>query len=136
MTWTLVDSGSAGFANGNTGHVYSFPGTAAVAGDLLTVSVSSDTTVSTPSGWSVATSDVNAIGAYLFYKVAAGGEPSVTITTSGNFPTAIGYLRYSGAAGTPLDVVAHANSTAFNTTTPTATTGTLAGVGELSIAAA
>jgi hypothetical protein len=136
MSWTLLDSGVAGFADGNSGHVYSFPGGAASAGDLLVLAISSDTVVSTPSGWSLATSDVHNIGAYLAYKVAVGGETSVTVTTSGNFSTEIGFLRYSGAASSPLDVTAKAFNTVSTNTTPAVTTGTLAGSGELVVAAA
>lgn len=139
MTWSILDSGSAGFADGNTpGHVYTYPGGAPASGDLLTLSVSSDTTVSTPSGWTLGPSDVHSIGAYLFYRIAGASEPSsVTIITSGNFPTAIGYLRYSGqAASSPADVQASAFATSSNTVTPTATTAALNTTGELVVAAA
>lgn len=136
MSWTLLDSGVAAFADGNAGHVYSFPAGAASAGDLLVLAVSSDTVMSTPSGWSVAVSDVHNIGAYLFYKAAVGSETSITLTTSGDFATEIGFLRYSGAASVPLDVTAAAFNTVNNNTTPAATTGTLASTGELAVAAA
>lgn len=134
MTWSALDTGSAGFADGNGGHVFNFPGSAASAGDLLIIGISSDTTVSTPSGYTADKSDVANIGAYAFRKVAAGGETSVTITTSGNFPTALGYRRYSGATGTPFDVAAAAHNLSGASTTPAATTATLAGTGELSVA--
>ena len=135
MSWSLLDSGGAGFSDGNGGHAFSFPSGAASAGDLLILGISSDTVVSTPSGWSAAVSDVGNIGAYVFYLVATGGETSVTITTSGNFPTAAGFLRYSGATGTPLDVTAAGRSVVSGNSTPSATTGALATTGELSIAA-
>lgn len=139
MTWTILDSGTdatTATPNWGSGHSYSFPGGAANANDLLTVCVSSDTTVSTPSGWSLAVSDIGNIGAYIFYKLATGGETAVTITTSGNFPTAIAFIRYGGSAtASPLDKTAAARSTSFGAATPTATTATLTGTGELSLAA-
>jgi len=136
VSWVLADHGGAGFSDGNGGHSFSFPGGAAAAGDLLALGISSDTVVSQPSGWSTAESDVGNIGAYLFYTVAAGGEASVTVTTSGNFATALGFLRYQTPTATPLDAVAAGRNTVSNNTTPAATTGALAETGELSIAAA
>jgi hypothetical protein len=116
--------------------VYNFPGGAAAAGDILLIGVDSDTTVSTPAAYSVADSDVLNIGAYVFWKQAAGGETSVTLTTTGSHPTAIAFFRYSGGAvASPLDVVAHARSTfTVTTTTPAVTTPALAGAGELAVA--
>jgi hypothetical protein len=106
MAWSLSDSATTTFADGNAGHVYTFPH-AAVAGDLLIFGVNSDTTVSTPSGYTLATSDVAHMGAYVFYKVAAGGETTVTLTTAGNFQAAMSFLRYAGADPAPGDQVAH-----------------------------
>jgi hypothetical protein len=136
MSWSLLDSGGAGFSDGGSGHNFTFPSGPASAGDLLVLGISSDTTVSTPSGWSLATSDVGNLGAYIFYKTAAGGETSVAVATSGNFATALGYARYSGASASPLDATAAGRNVVSGNTTPTATTGTLAATGELSIAAA
>lgn len=136
MAFTLLDSGTVGFSDGNTGHTYAFPGGAASAGDLLVLPVSSDTVVSTPPGYSVAAADVHNIGAYLFFKVAAGGETGVVVTTSGNFPTELGFLRYSGATPTPFDVSAMAFNLVATNTTPAVSTPALAGTGELVIAAA
>lgn len=137
MTWTLADSGGGFTATGGAGFVFTYPGAAPVAGDHLSLWISSNTTVSTPAGWTLSASDVATIGAYSFFKIAGASEPtSVTITTSGNFPTAIGYLRHSGASATPLDVAAVGRSTVNGNATPPATTAALAGAGELSIAVA
>ncbi|MCT9932443.1 hypothetical protein N5079_19770 [Planotetraspora sp. A-T 1434] len=137
MSWALLDSGVAGFADGGSGHPYTFPGGAPPNGSLLALAVTSDTTVNPPPGWSIAVSDVGNIGAYIFYKVAASEGVSVTVTTNGNANTEIGYLSYSGGrTSSPLDVTVAARSTVSNTTTPAATTGALAEAGELSIAAA
>lgn len=138
MPWSILDSGSVGFTDGGSGHAYSYPGGAPASGELLTLSVSSDTTVSTPSGWTLGPHDVHNIGAYMFYKVAGASEASsVTITTSGNFNTATGYIAYSGqAAASPFDVSASAFNTSSALTTPTATTASLSGTNELVVAAA
>ncbi len=135
--WNLLDSGTAGFSDGNGGHTYNFPAGAVDPNDLLTISVSSDTVVATPSGWTQVNQDVDQIGAYQWMLVAVGGETNVVITTSGNFPTEIGFLRYFGNLASPLDVTAKARHTAAATnTTPAVTTAALAQTGELSIAAA
>lgn len=136
VSWTLLDSGTAGFSDGNGGHTYTFPAGAVDPGDLLTISTSSDTVVATPSGWTQANQDVGNIGAYQWYKEAAGGETTVVVTTSGDHPTEIGYLRYLGATATPLDVTAKARHTSADNTTPAVTTPSLAQTGELVIAAA
>lgn len=135
MAWTLLDSGAAGFSDGATsgGHTFTFPGGAASAGDLLCLFVSSDDVTSTPSGWSVAISDATNLGAYSFYKFAAGGETSVLVTTGSNTPAAAAFHRYSGAANPPIDVSAKAVTTSSAATTGTATTATLAGTNELAV---
>lgn len=135
MTWTLADQGGAALNTAGAGTAFTFPGGAASAGDLLIVGISSDTVLgATPAGWSVAVSDVGNIGTYVLYKVATGGETSVTITTSGDHQTAAGFLRYSGGTATPLDVVASARSIVSNSTTPAVTSPALAGSGELAVA--
>lgn len=134
MVWALVDQGGAALNAAGAGQTYTFPGGTTSAGDLLVLGISSNTTVSTPTGWSVADSDVGNLGAYAFYKKAAGGETNVSVTTAGNNPTSVAYLRYTGAATVPLDVVAHARSIISGSTTPAVTTPALAGSGELGIA--
>jgi hypothetical protein len=136
VAWTVLDSGTEPFADGGAGHAFAFPAGAAAAGDLLVLAVSSDTVVSTPAGWSPAVSDVANLGAYLFYKVATGGETSTTITTSGNHPTIAGFRRYSGSTATPLDKTSAGRSIVSASTTPAATTAALAETGELAVAAA
>jgi hypothetical protein len=139
VAWSLLDSGTAAFADGNAGHAVSYTGGGPASGDLLVLAVASDTTVSTPSGWTLATSDVQQEGAYLFYRLAGAGEStSVTVTTNGDHNTAVAYLRYSGAAASsPLDVTDKAAATnSLGTATPTLAGATLAGSGELCVLAA
>lgn len=131
MTWTLVGHDSAGFADGNTGHVYTPPSGAPSAGDLDVLTVNSDTVVTMPPGFSLATQFVNSQGSYLWYRIASGGEGStVTITTSGNFDTALTWSRWQGGLALDVGVNAHVDGVS-DTTTPAVSTGTLTGAAEL-----
>ena len=120
MAFTLVQSAHTGFADGNAGHVFTLPATP-TAGHLLCLFVHSDTTVTTPSGWTLPTngSFVGQMGAYAFYKIAAGSETAVTITTNGNNSTAASYLEYAGNDSTPFELAAQNSTNAANTITTT-----------------
>jgi hypothetical protein len=140
VAWTLADSQAVTFSDGNAGHSYTFPAGAPSAGALDVLCVNSDTTVSTPSSvggasWTLGPSFVSNQGAYIWYRVATGGEPStVTITTSGNFATFLGYSRWTaGTITADVNVQGHEENGNF-TATPTATTAALAATGELSVA--
>lgn len=95
------------------------------SGNLLTLCVVGDATISQPGGWSTANSAVADTGTYIFYRVSDGTETSVQFTLSSS-TTAVGvYSEYSGTDPTPFDKTA---STASNTgstistgTTPTTT---------------
>jgi hypothetical protein len=105
---------------------------AATAGNLLVIMCASDATVSTPAGWSVAISDVGSMGAYLFYKVAAGGETSASLVPSVSDNIAAAFAEYSGTTATPLDQTATARTlSSSGTTQSTGTTGTTAQANEL-----
>lgn len=101
MAPSLVTSTLHAFADGNSpGHACAL-GSAPNVGEYDFLCVNSDTVVSTPTGFLVSTFNVNAIGSYLFYRKAVGGESSsVTVVTSGNFNTQVSHSRWSG-----LDVV-------------------------------
>jgi hypothetical protein len=131
----LVEHASVGFANGSGGHVVSFTGGPS-AGQLDVVTVNSNTVVTTPTGFTVGRSRVNSQGSYLYYRFAVGGEPaSVTITTAGDHSTVATWSRWSGAAAFDVAVDNGVDSSA-GLTTPTQSTGALAGTGELVIAVA
>jgi hypothetical protein len=137
VTWTPVDSDTAGFADGNAGHVFEL-GSAPQAGDIDVLFVNSDTIVSTPSGWTLPTngSHVANQGAYAFYRVAAGGEgDDVTITTSGDHNCAASWSRWRGGNAFEIAVKATVDGSTGGTT-PAVSTGTLAETGELVIAGA
>jgi hypothetical protein len=117
---------SAGDANTVSATFASQPGAGnllvAVAGNLVA------STPSTPTGWSVAIDEsANAPGQVIFYRIAAGAEPS-TVTVNGyGTSTRLGLhvYEYRGIAySTPLDQTASSsgNGTAMSTGT-TAMTG-------------
>ncbi len=122
------------FADGSGGHVCDL-GTAPNAGEWDVLCVNSNTTVSTPSGWTLAESAVANQGAYVFVRQAAGGEAStVTITTSGNHNTSVLWSRWPSslvAVDTSTNTQANAS---VGGSTPAHSTGTLAERGELVLA--
>lgn len=136
MPATLVGSDAVGFADGNGGHVYTFPAGAPAAGDLDVLCINSNTVVATPAGFAVATSRVGGQGAYVFWRKATGGEPgTVTITTAGDHNTVLVWSRWSGVD--TLDQVAVSGvDGAGGLTSPAVTMPPLAGAGELVVASA
>ena len=85
--------------------------TAATAGNLLVIGACSDATIATPSGFSLGEQAVDAQGAYLFYKIAAGGETTLTVTPGVSRPAAMVIAEYSGiTASGPLDQTATATN--------------------------
>jgi hypothetical protein len=106
------------------------------SGNLLVLTANSDATVSTPSGWTAGPSVIDGNGAYIFWKISAGSESTVTITPGASANTATTVAEYSGNAASPLD---DSNSStiagsAGNTTTSVSVTTTQAG--DLIVAAA
>lgn len=129
MSWSLLGHGSAGFADGSGGHPLTIG--APSAGDLDVLTANSATVVASPAGWSLAVSRVGGQGAYIWYRVAAGGEGSqVTLTTSGDFNTAATWSRWSGASALDVAVEAHVDGSG-DVVSPPVSTGTLAGAAEL-----
>lgn len=130
MAWTLLDSGVLAFADGGSGKVFTYPGGAPANGNLLILAVNSDTTVSTPAGWTAVKTDVANQGAYLFTKVASSEGTTVTVTTTGDHNAALSYLRYSGQAVSALDVTV-ATRAGPGTTSSAVAPSALAETGEL-----
>ncbi len=137
MTITQVGTDqSFAFADGNGGHACAF-GSDPLANDWDVIRVASNTVVNAPSGFTSLVSRVVNMGAYIFGRKAAGGESgTVTITTSGNEPTAVIWTRLRGAdlVDDPNGLASAGADAATGGSTPTATTGTLAGTGEAVVA--
>jgi len=134
VTATLIDSDAVTFADGNGGHSYTFPAGAPNSGELDVLCINSNTTVSTPSGFTLKVDATNNQGAYIYIRVASGGESSsVTITTSGNHKTDLVWSRWSSQTAFDVGTFARADGVS-DSTTPSVSTGTLAGTNELVIA--
>jgi hypothetical protein len=138
MAITLQSSGVSVFDEADTGHVYTYAGGAAAAGDLLLIGVNvHNGTATTPTGFTIAKSDAGDQGCYCWYKVAAGGETSSTITTSDDREVSLSYLRYSGLSATPLDKVQAVRvtdtPTAGTQQSPAVTPASLTGSNELAL---
>jgi hypothetical protein len=106
------------------------------SGNLLVLTANSDATVSTPSGWTAGPSVVDGNGAYIFYKISAGSESTITVTPGASADTAMTVAEYSGNAASPFDVSNSSTiaGSAGNTTTSVSVTTTAAG--DLIVAAA
>lgn len=107
----------------------------ATAGNLLLVAANSDATVTGPGGFTLAGSEVVTAGLYLWWKIAAGGETTFTVTPSVSDTVAVAALEYSGIATSPVDATAAAASSGSTVGPVTAgATGTTAQAVELVIA--
>lgn len=126
MAPAVVTSTLHAFADGNSpGHICSL-GSAPNVGDYDLLGINSDTVVSTPSGFLVGSSQVNAQGSYLFYRKAVGGESSsVTVVTSGNFNCEVSHVRISGLDAVDVSASSQHVGAASNTSEPVSS-GTLA----------
>jgi hypothetical protein len=132
VTAPLIGSSTFGFADGNGGHVCNL-GSAPTVGQLDVLCVNSNTVVSTPSGFTAAPSAVGGQGAYVFRRIAAGGEGStVTVTTSGNHDTQVGWSRWGNINA--VDDAAFTTATGNATSSPAHSTNALAQTNELCLA--
>ena len=90
--------------------------TAPTAGNLLIAVFGEDVnnTINVPAGWASAVTYSHAPGGAIFYKIAAGTESTVTVTTTGGlgaYGMGLQLYEYSGMAATsPLDAAAAAKS--------------------------
>lgn len=106
--------------------------------NLLILCCTSDATLNTPAGYSLATSAISGTGCYIFYKVASAGES----LTQSIVPTVSDTLcchgfEYSGmATSNPFDQQSSFTNASGSTTVPCGTTGTTSQANELCIAAA
>lgn len=122
------------FNDGGAGHVIDL-GSAPAVGERDVLCVNSNTTVSTPSGFSLDEPAVNNQGAYIFSRVAAGGEgQTVTITTSGNHSTQVGWSRWQNTTTLDGPPTSNTQATGAGNSTPAHNTGSLAAAGSLVIA--
>lgn len=90
------------------------------SGNLLVASANSDSTV-TMSGWTPGPSVIDGNGAYVFYKISAGTESTITATPSGSADIVLTACEYSGNTATPFDV---SNTSTIASSSGTVTTST------------
>jgi len=120
-----VQVGTAGYADSGAAvtaaQVVTF--TAATAGNLLVVAGNSDATLTISGGgggWTLADSAVANQGTYLWFKTAAGGETSVTLTPSVSDMVAGAVAEFTVVA--TLDV--HTSTNRSGSSAATVATGT------------
>lgn len=120
------------FADGGAGHACVFAAGAPAVGEFDVLFVNSDTTVSTPAGFTLQLSNIGNQGGYTFTRQAVGGETNtVTITTSGNFNTGVSWSRIHGANIIDAAGVVQAHAESNDVTTPAVSTGALASATDL-----
>jgi hypothetical protein len=108
----------------------------ATVGNVLLLVVNCDSTLPTPSGWTLAESQVNFSGLYLWHKTALGGETQVIYDALSGVSSAWWLAEVNGLTLPALDVTAGANTSATATTSySTGTTATTAQADEFAIAA-
>lgn len=131
-----VSFADGGTANGSTGHdVVGVNATTASAGDVDTLIVGSDTTVTTPTGFTLVQSFVGNQGGYHFERVCTGGESAtIRVKTSGDFNTTALFQRWRGCGARDVAVNSHIDSNGALTSNAI-NSGTLAASTELVIVA-
>lgn len=126
------------FADGGAGHLCNL-GSAPAVGETDVLCINSDTIISTIAStagatWLLAESAVSNQGSYIYYRKATGGEPAtVTVTTSGNFNTHVGWSRWPSLNALDTSTNTQANGASSNIT-PVHSTGVLATATELVVA--
>lgn len=132
MAAILAGSNTFSFADGGSGHVCDL-GSSPTVGQVDVLCVNSDTTVSTPTGFTAAPSSVNQQGSYIFRRVAAGSEGStVTVITTGNFNCQVSWSRWDNISA--ADDATATQASVNGTSTPAHSTATLSTATELVIA--
>lgn len=93
-------------------------GVGATAGNLILIGANSDATLTPPVGFATAASAINAQATYLFWKIATGGETTLTVTPSVGRPIALVAAEYSGIAASPVDQTVSASAVGSSTAGP------------------
>jgi len=141
VSWTPLSSGATGFLTvASPGYVYTLPGGAPASGVLEVMFVCSDerlTSVSSGGGasWTVQETYNNFASNNTLWRVTNGSEgTSVDVLLGGaGYSSSLRFMRWSGQAASPLDTGA-ASTSGSGTASPSLSSGTLAGTGELVVA--
>lgn len=109
------------------------------AGNLLILVTNGPNFVSTgPAGWTTGPSIADDNGAYIWWKISAGNESTITVTQNGSGVGTIACAEYDagGLLATPFDVQNVASAVTTGTTTPAAAITTTGANGDLVFAVA
>jgi ribosomal protein L17 len=104
------------------------------SGNLLVATANSDATIPTPSGWTAGPSVVDGNAAYIWWKISAGNESTVTIAPSSSANTVMTVCEYSGNAASPFDVSNSSTISGSSGTTTTSVSVTTTQAGDLIVA--
>lgn len=134
MAGSLVASDKFTFADGNAGHTITLP-SVPVAGDIDVILVGSVTVISGVSSagqaWTLDESHLDQDAVNGYHRVCTGTEGTTfTVTTSGNFNTAVTWQRWRGLDAYEVSTIAVSTGPGVS---PAAATGTLSVAGELVI---
>jgi hypothetical protein len=127
----IIQTVTAGSSSGSI--TASWPTTLTAGSKRLAV-INSDTTVSTPSGWTLRASAVGTQGFYIWEQTTAGTNDTPTFTTSGSFQTSLSLIEADGTRVNGFDVqtvTTEASGVSSLATTATTTAGT---IGDLNLA--
>lgn len=115
-------------SGGNTSPATATFDTGPTNGNLMVAVVNSDTTVNTPSGWTLRASAVDDQGFYVYQKVAGASESSTfSATTNGNNPWSCAIAEFDQAEVGAFDLQGSVVDTSGNLTTKTCGTITTTG---------
>jgi hypothetical protein len=126
------------FADGSGGHLCDM-GSAPAVGETDVLCINSNTVITAVSStggaaWSLAETNVNDQGTYIYIRQATGGEPqTVTITTTGDHDTHVGWSRWPNTVALDISTSTRVDGVAA-ASTPAHSTGTLSSTGQLVIA--
>jgi hypothetical protein len=104
------------------------------SGNLLVATANSDATIPTPSGWTAGPSVVDGNAAYIWWKISAGNDSTVTIAPSSSANTVMTVCEYSGNAASPFDVSNSSTISGSSGTTTTSVSVTTTQAGDLIVA--
>ena len=135
MAISQVQKKAFGSTVSDTSHNIVFD-SAPTQNNLLILCVVADTTVDTPSTWTLAVSNLSFTGNYIFYKIAGSSESAtINVTITDSTACAMQAFEYSGIVTTsPLDQVVEQEGQGGGGTITTGTTAATSQDDELAIA--
>lgn len=132
--FALVQSRAFRSAAAATSHAVVFPLTPTNTNTII-LTVVSNATVATPTGYSLASSGINSTGTYIFYKIAGASESStITLVPSSSADVAVRAYEFSGLATSAVFDKQVASTSNTTTAQASGSTATLSQANELCVA--